>query len=139
MTDLQTLTSMARRMALEEVYASLPDNSDDEIVKVLSWGVEPSGCVLCEQQAGAEPKEVLETITSIEGTILNALIEGPKSGRELAELLDEITARVARTMANLRTRSGFVRNLREGLGGPALYDITPAGRAAISPTREGGE
>lgn len=84
MTDLQTLTSMARRKALEEVYASLPDNADDEIVKTLSWGDEPTGCVLCELHADREPNEVLDIVTSIEGTILNALITTYRLGEKNA-------------------------------------------------------
>ncbi len=61
--------------------------------------------------------------------ILRALAEGPKTGRELAEILDEITPYVARTMASLRHRSGFVVNLRRG--NRALYSITNAGRQAL--------
>lgn len=84
MQDLQTLTSMARRMALEEVYASLPDNADDEIVEALSWGDTPTGCVLCELHAVREPKEVLDMVTSMEGTILNALIKAYSLGEKNA-------------------------------------------------------
>lgn len=69
--------------------------------------------------------------------ILTSLSDGPKSGAELAEVLDDITPCVARTMANLRIRSGFVRNRNAGHGGKALYELTDAGRAALAPKPSG--
>ena len=64
--------------------------------------------------------------------ILMALSDGPKSGAELAEVLDDITPCVARTMANLRHRSGFVQNRYAGTGRKALYELSDAGRAALT-------
>ncbi len=64
--------------------------------------------------------------------ILKALMGGPMTGRQIAEIIDDITPSVARTMANLRERSGYVRNTRAGLGGKALYEITDQGRQALA-------
>lgn len=45
--------------------------------------------------------------------ILSALRDGPKTGAVLAEVVDDITPYIARTMAKLRVK-GLVENLRPG-------------------------
>lgn len=54
--------------------------------------------------------------------LLDALRDGPKTGAQLAEVIDDITPYVSRTMAKLRDR-GLAHNLRAGMGGRALYAL----------------
>lgn len=82
MQDIQTLTAMALRIALEEVYTSLPDNADHEIIGALSWDEEPNGCVLCKKYADEKPDDVLRFVLHIQDTILNALIKAHSLGQK---------------------------------------------------------
>ena len=66
---------------------------------------------------------------------LTLLLDGPKTGAQIAEAIDEITPYVARMMARQR-HLGRVTNLRVGTN-KALYEITPSGRAALNQAGEG--
>lgn len=67
--------------------------------------------------------------------ILEALAEGPLTATELADIVDDIPASIARTMARLRDRGLTINSAeRQGRGSRASYQITAAGRACLELT-----
>jgi DNA-binding PadR family transcriptional regulator len=60
--------------------------------------------------------------------ILNALLEGPLTNRDLQDVADDCGAYIGRIMAKLQ-KLGLVINVaeRQGRGIPAIYALTDAG------------